>query len=119
MSTINLYYFVVLLVLIQLSLSFAFSPHYWSQLVTTSLSSTNSKVNSALSTIRPAENADFDKIANLLANNMYDVDIAQMQKRELTRIAKNDLDERYSERLGKRTFPSALIVSEVGDEIVG
>lgn len=69
--------------------------------------------------LRVAENADFDKIASLLSSNMYETEIPMMQKRELTRLAKADLDERYSERLGRRTLPSVLLVCEEGKDIIG
>lgn len=69
--------------------------------------------------IRTAENSDIEKVAAFLANNMYEKDIPFAQKRELSRLAYEDLDERYSERIGRRELPSILLVCEEGRDIIG
>jgi hypothetical protein len=77
----------------------------------------NSKV--AGISIRTAENNDIAKIASFLSDNMFDVNIPTAQKRELTRLETADLDDRYSERVGRRTLPSTLLLCEEGKDLVG
>ena len=50
---------------------------------------------------------------------MYGNDISEGQKKELARLESDDLSRRYGTRVGPRKFPSALILAEVDEEIVG
>lgn len=41
------------------------------------------------------------------------------QRKELTRLEQADLVNRYGTRVGKRKFPSALLLAEEDGEIIG
>lgn len=70
-------------------------------------------------TIRTAENDDIGKVATFLSNYIFEGEIGMMQRREIARLEKEDLDARYSERMGRRTLPSALLLCEDGKQLVG
>ncbi len=76
-------------------------------------------IDSKVYTIRLAENSDIDRVATFLSNYFFEGDIPMMQRREIARAEREDLDRRYSERLGKRTLPSALLLCEEGKQLVG
>eukprot|EP01031_Cornospumella_fuschlensis_P034798 gene34798-42139_t len=69
--------------------------------------------------IREAENSDIPNVASFLANTMYSGTVPVGQRKELTRLEQQDLVERYSEKLGKRVFPSVLLLLEVNNKLAG
>eukprot|EP01031_Cornospumella_fuschlensis_P032566 gene32566-39377_t len=66
--------------------------------------------------IREAENSDIPNVASFLANTMYSGTVPVGQRKELTRLEQQDLVERYSEKLGRRVFPSVLLLLEYLDK---
>lgn len=69
--------------------------------------------------IRFAENADIPRVAEFLANAMYEQNIPFGQKRKLVELEKLDLQKTYGETMGKRKFPAALILAEIEEEFIG
>jgi len=69
--------------------------------------------------IRFTENSDIPRVAEFLANSMYQDDIPFGQKRKLVELERLDLMKTYGEKLGKRKFPAYLLVAEIDQDIVG
>ena len=68
--------------------------------------------------VRTATSADLPRAGNFLAGWMYPEDVPRGQRAELARLEASDLSKRYGERLKPR-YPSALLLAEVEEEIVG
>lgn len=64
--------------------------------------------NDAVIDIRTVTNSELELAAEFLTYYMYPSSIPTGQRKELQRLEKQDLDQRYSERLGKKKFPSAM-----------
>ena len=66
-----------------------------------------------------ATQKDIPQVAGLLANSMYNIDMPKGQRKELARLELQDLQDRYGEKLGRRTLPSALLVLEEESDLIG
>lgn len=70
-------------------------------------------------TIRPVNSRELSRCALLLAQNMYPAEIPRGQANELTRLELKDLESRYGDLVGKRKYPSVLLVAEEDQEFLG
>lgn len=69
--------------------------------------------------LRRIGSRDIPRAAQFLAFSMYTGEIPKGQRNELARLEADDLSKRYGDRVGKPKFPSALLVLEEDEEIIG
>lgn len=73
--------------------------------------------------IRLSNDKDIQKVSELLSYSLYEsnvvTNIPTSQRNELARLEYEDLMMRYSSRAKQTSFPSALLVYELNDEIIG
>lgn len=65
-----------------------------------------------------AVEADLPRIARFLPDAMYG-DLPKVQRNDLAQLQLVDLKTRYGSKVGKRVYPSPLLLAVEGDEVVG
>jgi hypothetical protein len=77
------------------------------------------KMSSSDITIRVASDDEFPRCADFLSKSMYGDSISKAQQKELSRLEYQDLSKRYGALVGRRKFPTTLLVAVEDEEIVG
>lgn len=59
------------------------------------------------------------RIADFLTRNLYADEMPLGQRKQLRELEFQDLDKRYGQRMGRRKFPSAMVLAVEDQDIVG